>query len=158
MIPTPNQIFASFERGEIERDEVHALMALHARELIHEMEEDHQNPAAALVETLLARRSAGRLARSHGGRLLREVLVALADAPDFPPTKYLWNAAHPDIPMHCFLRMRREPVFRILAIRPRSGEFSVDVEYGNAGRGKGTRRTFILKRDDLWRLRVVREP
>lgn len=158
MIPTPNQIFASFERGEIERDEVHALMALHARELIQEMEVDHQNPAAALIETLLARRSAGRLARNHGGRLLREVLVALADAPDFPPAKYLWNAAHPDVPLHCFLRMRREPVFRILAIRPKSGEIAVDVEYGSSGRGKGTRQTLILKRDDLLRLRAVKVP
>ena len=155
MIPTPNQLFASYERGEIERDELHALMALHARELIHEMEEDHQNPASALIEALLARRSAGRLVRSHGGRLLREVLVALADVPDFPPTKYLWNAAHPDIPLHCFLRIRREPVFRISAIRPRGDGLEVDVEHGSNGRGKATKRTFLLKRDDSWRLRVI---
>lgn len=157
MIPTPSQIFASFERGEIERDEVHALMALHARELIQEMEEDRQNPAAALLETLLARRSAGRLVRSHGNRLLREVLIALADAPDFPPAKYLWNAAHPDVPLHCFLRMRREPVFRILAIRLHGEEISVEVEHGSSKRGQGSRRTFVLKRTEFWRLRVVRE-
>lgn len=158
MIPTPSQIFASFERGEIERDEVHALMALHARELIHEMEEDHQNPAAALIETLLARRSAGRLARNHSSRLVREVLMALADASDFPPAKHLWNAAHPDVPLHCFLRMRREPVFRMVAIRPQGEKTLVEVEHGSSGRGKATRRTFVLKRDDGWRLRVLKEP
>ncbi|MES2438381.1 MAG: hypothetical protein V4584_04920 [Verrucomicrobiota bacterium] len=155
MIPTPSQIFASFERGEIERDEMHALMALHARELIKEMEEDHQNPASALIESLLARRSASRLVRRHSGRLFREILVALADVPDFPPARYLWNAAHPDLPLHCFLRMRREPVFRISAIKPKGEEFEVEVEYGSAGRGKAMQRNFLLKRDDLFKLRVV---
>jgi hypothetical protein len=155
MIPTPLQIFASFERGEIDRDEVHALMALHARELIQEMEEDHQNPAAALIESLLARRAAGRLVRRHGGRLLREILVAISEVSDFPPVKYLWNAAHPDVPLHCFLRMRREPVFRIAAIKPRGEVIEVDVEHGAAGRGQGSRKTFVLRRDGHWRLRVL---
>ena len=41
MTPTPNQLFALYERGEIEREELHALMAVHARELISEMEEDY---------------------------------------------------------------------------------------------------------------------
>ena len=52
MIPTPSQIFDRFERGEIEREELHALMAFHAHELIQEMEEDYQNPAAAWIESL----------------------------------------------------------------------------------------------------------
>lgn len=155
MIPTPRQIFASFERGEIEREELHALMALHARELIQEMEEDHQNPAAALIENLLARRAASRLVRQHGGRLIREVLTALADLPDFPPSRYFWNAAHPDVPLHCFLRIRREPVFRILSMEVKSGVFRVTLEHGSAGKGKGTRRVFHMKRDDLWKMKVV---
>jgi hypothetical protein len=151
MIPTPRQIFASFERGEIERDELHAMMALHARELIQEMEEDYQNPAAAWIEGLLARRATNRLVRRHGGRVLREMLVALADVPDFPPARYLWNAAHPDVPLHCFFRIRREPVFRILSVEAKSGEFHVLVEYGEAAKGKGTRRSFHLKRDADWK-------
>ncbi|MEX1114019.1 MAG: hypothetical protein WEB53_02140 [Akkermansiaceae bacterium] len=155
MIPTPTQIFASFERGEIDRDEVHALMALHARELIQEMEEDHQNPAAALIESLLARRSAGRLVHRHGGRLLREILVAISEVSEFPAARYLWNAAHPDVPLHCFLRMRREPVFRVAAIKPRGEVIDVEVEHGAAGRGRGSKKTFVLKRDKLWRLRVL---
>lgn len=154
MIPTPSQIFASFERGEIERDEMHALMALHARELIQEMEEDYQNPAAAWIESLLARRAAGRLVRRHGARLLREVLGALAEVPDFPPARHLWNAAHPDVPVHCFLRMRREPVFRILSLDAKSGEIMVIIEHGQSTKGKGTRRTFVIRRDEHWKLKA----
>lgn len=154
MIPTPNQLFAQFERGEIEREELQALMAVHARELICEMEEDYQNPAAAWIESLLSRRAIGRLVRRHGRRLIREILIALADVPDFPPARHLWNASHPDVPLHCFLRMRREPVFRILSIGHRPDVVDLSVEYGDAGRGRATRRMFVLKRDDQWRLRA----
>ena len=154
MIPTPNQLFALFERGEISREELHALMAAHARELISEMEEDYQNPAAAWIESLLARRAVGRLVRRHGARLLREILIALAEVPDFLPARHLWNAAHPDVPLYCFFRMRREPVFRILNIENQSNTIKLLVEHGDAGRGRGTRRTFLLKRDDRWRLQV----
>lgn len=139
----------------MERDELHALMALHSRELIAEMEDDHRNPAAAWLETLLARRSAGRLVRRHGSRLLREILLALADIPEFPAVRHLWNASHPDVPLHCFLRMRREPVFRILSIDTAGGEARVTIEYGEAARGKGTRRLFVLRRDPQWKLRVA---
>lgn len=154
MIPTPNQIFALFERGEIEREELQALMAVHARELIAEMEEDYQNPAAAWIESLLAKRAAGRLVRRHGSRLVREVLVALSGVPDFPPARNLWNAAHPDVPLHCFLRIRREPVFRILTLELRSEAIEVLIEHGDSRRGRGSRQEFVLKRDELWRLRA----
>lgn len=156
MIPSPREIFASFERGEIERSELQALMALHARELIQEMEEDHQNPAAAWIESLLARRAIGKLVRRHGARLIREVLIALAEVKDFPPSKYLWNAGHLDVPLHCFLRMRREPVFRIVDLAVHSGQIKVITEFGAAAKGSGTRRTFLLKRDERWTL-IARE-
>lgn len=154
MTPTPSQLARLFERGEIERAEFQSLMAVHARELITEIEEDYQNPAAAWIERLRARQAAGRLIRRHGNRLLREVLGALADVPDFPPARYLWNAAHPDVPLHCFLRIRRSPVFRILQLDLRSELVEVIVEHGDAGRGKGTRRMFVLKRDEHWHLRA----
>jgi hypothetical protein len=154
MIPNPNQLFAMFERGEIERDELHALMATHARSLIEEMEEDFRNPAAAWIESLLARQAAGRLSRRHGERLVREVLVALSELVDFPPARHLWNADHPDVPLHCFLRIRREPVFRILQLSRRDELLDLKIEHGNAKRGRGTRDTFILRRDERWRLRV----
>jgi len=155
MLPTPSEIFARFERGEIERDEVHALMALHARELITEMEEDYQHPAAALIENLRTRRLAARLVRRHGGRLLREVLTALSEVADFPPARRLWNAPHPDVPLHCFLRIAREPVFRILTIHAVGTDLEVAVEHGAAGRGKATPRRFTLRRNADWHLKVV---
>jgi len=153
MIPTPDRLFARFERGEIERDELHALMAAHARELIVEMEDDYQNPAAAWIEGLLARGAASRLARRHGVRLLREVLMALAELPDFPPSRYFWNADHPDVPLHCFLRMRREPVFRILQLGQRADAVFLTVEHGACG--CASRRSFVMRRDGQWRLRVI---
>lgn len=156
MIPSPNELFARFERGEIEREELHAMMAVHARELIAEMEEDWQNPVAAMIESLLARQAVGRLVRRHGAGLLREVLTALAEVPDFPPAKYLWNAGHPDVPLHCFLRIRREPVFRINTLRDRDGAIELVTEHGPAGRGMATRRRFTLKRNHSWRLHVCK--
>ncbi len=156
MIPTPNEVFAMFERGEIKREELQSLMAMHARELIGEMEEDYQNPAAAWIEGMLARQAAGRLVWRHGRLLVREVLVALSEVPDFPPARYLWNASHPDVPLHCFLRMRREPVFRIIQLGRRGDVVDVTVEHGEAGRGRGIRRGFVLRRDDRWRLLVVK--
>lgn len=154
MIPTPSQLAVLFERGEIERGEFQSLMAVHARELISEIEEDYQNPAAAWIENLRARQAAGRLIRRHGSRLLRELLVALSEVPDFPPAGHLWNAAHPDVPLHCFLRIRRVPVFRILHLDHRPDSIEVLVEHGEAGRGRGTRRMFVFKRDEHWRLRA----
>jgi hypothetical protein len=154
MIPTPHQIFVKFERGEIDRDEVHSLMALHARELIGEMEEDHRNPVVAMIETLMARRAASRLVRRHGGRLVREILIALAEVPDFPPVRGLWNAAHPDVPLYCFFRIRREPVFRILSVETEGRATVVVVEHGSAAKGAAERRRFVLHRDAGWRLTV----
>jgi hypothetical protein len=155
MVPTPNELFARFERGELEREELHAMMAVHARELIAEMEDDWLNPVAATIEALLARQAAGRLIRRHGAGLLREVFIALAELPDFPPAKYLWNAGHPDVPLHCFLRIRREPVFRITCMRQHDGIIELGTEYGPARRGMAVRSRFILRRDDRWRLHVV---
>lgn len=154
MTPTPSQIFASFERGEMDRDEMHGLMAIHAGELIQEMEEDYQNPAAAWIEGLRARRATSRLVRSHGARVLREILGALAEVPDFPSAGQLWNASHPDVPLHCFFRIRREPVFRVLSVDPVPGGIRVIVEHGAAAKGKAMRRTFLLKRDNQWKLRA----
>lgn len=42
MLETPRQLTARFERGEIDRTEFQLLMAIHARELITEIEEDHK--------------------------------------------------------------------------------------------------------------------
>lgn len=144
-----------FERGEIERHELHAQMAIHARALIREIEEDHLNPAAALIERLTAVRHARRLVKQHGARLVRECLVALSDVPGFPPSENLWNASHPDVPLYCFMRMRRCPRFRILKIECESAtrvRCVTDHDCPEAGK---TRIEWTLVRDELWRLRVI---
>ncbi len=155
MLPTPNEIFARLERGEIERDEMQALMALHARELIAEIEEDHLNPVEALLEQLLARRSASNLAKKHGGRLVREVLFALSEVPDFPPARLLWNAMHADVPLHCFLRIRRLPIFRVVSFEKKGDTVFVETQHGSDKRGESIHRRFVLKRGLDWRLAVV---
>ena len=80
--------------------------------------------------------------------------MALSELPDFPPVRFLWNASHPDVPLHCFLRIRREPVFRILQLGRRGEVVDVTVEHGEAGRGRGIRCSFVLRRDAEWRLKV----
>lgn len=146
-----------FERGEMDRSELHAMMALHARDLIREMEEDHRNPAAAFLERLIVGRHVRRLVRRHGARLVRECLVALSEVRDFPPADHLWNASHPDLPLHCFMRMRRRPMFRILSIHPESNtELRCMTEHGTEDGGKPQRTEWRMARDASWHLHAAR--
>ena len=96
-------------------------MAEHAKGLIEEIEEDRKNPIAAYVDKVLSKQAANKLARRYTEPVVREVLAALAEVPDFPPAHLLWNAEHRDVPLHCFLRMRTEPVFRVLRCRSAPG-------------------------------------
>lgn len=154
MIPTPIEIFRRFERGEIERDEMQALMALNARELIAEMEEDRMNPAAALLEQLLCRRAASKWVRHLGGRLVREILQALSEVDDFPPARRLWNASHPDVPLHCYFRIRREPVFYFSSVERQGGRIIVETRHGSANKKTSEARRFTLTRGPDWKLRI----
>lgn len=148
MLETPRQLAARSERGEIDRTEFQSLMAIHARELIAEIEEDHQNPLAAWVESRLAKSAVKRLLRKHSAFRVREILTALSEAPGFPLAKYLWNAPHPDVPLHCFFRMRREPVFQILSIREEAEITEIQVEIFRTR----NRSHIVLRRDPDWRL------
>jgi hypothetical protein len=145
MLRTPPQLFEDFESGLITREQLHAAMSFHAKGLIEEAIEAHENPLAAWWESLLARKMASRLAARHGERRVRQVLAALADIPDFFPAQWLWNASHPDVPLFCFLRLRKEPVFRVVKIESQAGVVHVTVEYGSAGKGEATRESFILR-------------
>jgi hypothetical protein len=148
-----------FDRGEITREQFRALLDVHARALIEEMEDAHQNWLAAWMETLRNRRVAARLARDHGEPLLREVFVALSDVPDFPLAAWLWNADRPHLPLHCFLRTRREPVFRVLRVSSEPFLVLVTVEFGGAKRSEAVRERFSFERDRFGRLSLVgREP
>lgn len=154
MLQTPRQLAARFERGEIDRTEFQSLMAIHARELIAEIEEDHQNPLAAWIESRLAKAAVKRLLRKHSAYRIREILTALSEAPDFPLAKYLWNAPHPDVPLHCFFRLRRDPVFQILSIREEADITEIQVEIFRAR----NRTRITLKRDPNWQLRAPSFP
>jgi len=155
MLPNPHEIFASFEKGEIEREELQSLMALHARELIQEMEEDYQNPATALIENLLARRAASKLIKRHGEKCVREILFCLSGKPNFPPASYLWNANHPDLPLYCFLRMRRTPVFRLLEVEIAGRDVNVVVEHGSPKNAETRKEKIRMVRDDQWKLKIA---
>lgn len=150
MLQTPRQLAARFERGEIDRTEFQSLMAIHARELIAEIEEEHQNPLAAWIESRLAKAAAKRLLRKHSEFRIREILTALSEAPGFPLAKYLWNAPHPDVPLHCFFRIRREPLFQILSIREEADVTEIHVEILRPR----NRSRITLRRDPDWQLRA----
>ncbi len=131
------------------------MMAQHAQGLIAEMEEDYQNPAAALLEYLLTKRAAAKLARAHGAPLVREVFHALSEVEHFPPSNLLWNALHLDIPLHCFFRIRRLPMFRVVSMEQSGSWWIVVTEYGERTKGRAERRKFLLQRNLRGKLRVV---
>lgn len=149
-VETPSQLATRFERGEIDRAEFQRLMAVHAREIIAEIEQDHLNPLAAWIERRRCLASLKKLLRHHSAFRIREILVALSAATDFPPARLLWNAAHPDVPLHCFFRIRRKPVFQILSIRSKSGSVELHLETGESG----NRHRIHLVRDANWKLAV----
>ena len=152
---TPPQLVRLFEAQRISREEFHAAMAGHAQLLIEEMEEEMGNPLAGYVERLRNRRAARRLAKRYGEAVVRSVLAALAEVQHFPPSVFLWNAWHWDVPLHCFLRSRREPVFRLLDIETGKNSTRVLLEHGSAERGAAAKEEFHLRRD--WEGRLVVE-
>ncbi len=147
--PNPRLLFQQLDSGRISREEFRAAMGEHAREIIGEMIDDHANPAMAFLEQMLSRRAASKLLRCHEEPVIREVLLALAEIEDFPPARWLWNAAHPHIPLHAFFRTRREPVFRITGMEALPLMVTVIVEYGGA---EPQREEFRLRRDRRGRL------
>jgi hypothetical protein len=152
-LPSPDRLFAQFEKGEIERDELQAMMAIHARSLIAEMEEERLNPAAAMLDHLRNRRAASKWTRRHGQRLVRETFAALSELDDFPPSAHLWNALHPDVPLHCFFRTKRDPVFRVLKFDNDGHVITIHVEHG---RNLLVTEAIELTRDFQHRLEVHR--
>lgn len=144
--PPPQKLFRQFEAGEITRAELQATCALHQREMIAEIEEMKLNPVAAYIEELLIKREADKIRREYGEGIVREVFIALAEVPDFPPAILLWNADHRDVPFHCFFRFRREPVFRLLKLKKETMTTTVEVEYGSIKRKLATREVFTLHR------------
>ncbi len=145
--PNPNKLFRMFDAGEISREELHAAMRVHAEALIAEMEEDHLNPLAAAFEELKRRFAEAKLTRRHNEEEVREIFAALSELPDFPPALHLWNAAHRHVPLRCFLRPNREPVFRVLKLEAGSYRVRITVEYGSAAKRAAIREEIDLERN-----------
>lgn len=154
MLPNPAQLFRLYESGTLTRAQLHAAMAWHASQILEEVAEARRHPVGALIEDQLARRAAKRLVRVHGEAELREAFAALAEVDDFGPAQLLWNVSHRDVPLHCFLRMRTEPVFRVLRFERDRMTVSLVVEHGKAAKKETTREEFLLMRD-RWARMVV---
>ena len=137
--PTPKALIRRWQNGEIEREELHELMAHHQRALLEEAEESRKNPIAAYVEGLMNKRVAKRLISEHGEAAIRELLAAMAELEDFPPSAYLWNADHWDVALHCFIRSKNAPVFRIRETLIKSQRAVILIEHGG-GKKKDTLR------------------
>lgn len=153
---SPRQLFQLLDSGRITREQFRERMAECAHEIIAEMEEDRLNPAEALLEQVLSRRAASRLTRNHEEAVVREALQALSELEDFPPARWLWNAAHPHIPLHAFFRSRRRPVFRVTQLEAMPQLVTVAVEYGLAGSEEIIREDIRLRRDRRGRLGLER--
>ncbi|HRJ08199.1 MAG TPA: hypothetical protein PK490_17690 [Prosthecobacter sp.] len=150
----PRVLMQQLDSGRISHEEFRQAMSEHAREIIVEMEEDRANPAVAFLEQMLSRRAASRLLKKNEESVIREVLAALAEVEDFPPGRWLWNAAHPHIPLHAFFRTRREPVFRITQMEAMPQVVSVTLEHGPADKSLVAREEFRMRRDRRGRLGV----
>jgi hypothetical protein len=154
--PNPRQLFHLLDTGRMTRDEFRAAMAVHARDLIVEMEEDSANPLVAFMEQMLCRRAAGKLERAHGEAAIREILVALSEIPEFPPGRWLWNASHPHLPLHAFFRIKREPVFRVTTLEVMPQLITLHIEHGGAGGTTILHEEIRLRRDRRGQLGLER--
>ncbi len=156
--PTPNplQLFRLFESGQISTADFRAAMAQHQRELIGEMEDMFSDPDGSWLDQVWNRRAVHKLAQKHGEKLIREVLLALAEVEDFPPTKWLWNAMHPHVPLHVFFRTRRAPIFHFAEFEAAPQRVRVRIEHSAKGEASTTQAEFILRRDRTTRLWVER--
>lgn len=155
-VPTPQQLFRWLDSGRISKEDFRAAMAVHARELIQEMEQYHANPLVAKFNELLNRREAWKWARKHGEALIREILCALMDEERFTPARWLWNAAHPHVPLHCFFRTRGTPLMRFLEMDVHPQSVTLVVEHGGSETLAPTKERFNLRRNRQTQLLVER--
>ncbi|MEO1824237.1 MAG: hypothetical protein ABGZ31_00900 [Roseibacillus sp.] len=148
----PHRLMALFEKGGITRAQLQAAMSVHQQRLLVEIAEARKSPALSFLDEKLSRYAASRLERRHGAKIIRMVLRALADIDGFPPADLLWNAEHPDVPLHCFFRLRREPVFRLISLTVDPLGVKVVIEHGRAAKRHTTRQEIQLLRDRFGKL------
>lgn len=144
---TPAQLFDAYEAGRMTRKQLHAALQMQQKVLLQEVTDYRKNPVLAFLDETLNRRVALRWKKQFNEAAVREVLAALGEMHDFPPAVYVWNANHQELPLHCFFRSRREPIFRIIKmdILPRLVE--ITVEYGKSKKRDSIREQLTLRRD-----------
>jgi len=152
---TPRQIFRLYDNGALSREQLREALNTHALELIDEMEDVHQNPSASWLESMVNKHHAARLIRLHGEPVVREVMLALSEIPGFTPGRWLWNADHADVPLHCFLRTRRAPLFRVMKITSAPFVLTALIEHSDSRKEKLQREHFTLERDRFGVLTVT---
>ncbi|GAA5495629.1 hypothetical protein Rhal01_01808 [Rubritalea halochordaticola] len=152
LLPTPSRLFQWYEEGKITRAQWVAAMHLHLEDLLEEIDYDDKHPAIAKMDTVTSKRAAKKLLKDTTEPQLREVFLALAELDDFPPSNYLWNASQWDIPLHCFVRQRREPVFKIHELRITREMARLRVEHGSANKKEATHEIITLRRDYMGKL------
>jgi hypothetical protein len=145
----PNRLLAWYRSGKITR--VQWLEGMRQQFLLAllEIEEDRSDPHRAMLETWRCKTAARRLLKNSSEAELREVFVALSEIDDFAPATYLWNADQRDIPLHCFLREKREPVLRFRKMDISRLRAKLIIEYGGRKASQRVRETIVLRRD--WR-------
>ncbi|MBX7211339.1 MAG: hypothetical protein K1X78_23730 [Verrucomicrobiaceae bacterium] len=146
-LPTPAQLFRQFEQGRISSEQFRSMMTLHHRLLIEDIDDAARDPGLSWFDEVLNRRAARHLEKEYGEEIVRETLVALAEMPDFPPAHHIWNAGHKLVPLYCFLRTRRAPVFRVIKMEVLPQMVGVVIEYGGAKKSQCTREEITLRRN-----------
>jgi hypothetical protein len=129
-IPTPNQLFRQFDLGQISREQLREGMELHAKLILAEVEENRVNPVVAFMDQVQCKRLAAKLSRQHTEETVREALAALAEIPDFPPATLVWNADHELVPLECFFRIRRTPIFHVVGMKVEPQQVVMQIDHG----------------------------
>lgn len=154
-LPTPAQLFRKLEEGRISADHFRLAMQVHQRVLIDDIHQAGRDPDLSWFDEVMNRRAARHLDKTYGEDIVRETLVALSEAPDFPPASQLWNADHKLLPLYVFLRMKRAPVFRIIKMEVLPQMVGIAVEYGRSKKGECIKEEFTLRRNRQGELVVV---
>lgn len=152
---SPNRLLAYYRAGQITRAQWLEGMRLQFELALQEIEEDRHDPQRALLETWRCKAAARRLLKNNSEAELREVMVALSEIDQFPPATYLWNADQRDIPLHCFLREKREPVLRFRDMQISQSRAKLVIEYGSRKSKDREKETIVLRRD--WRGSLIPE-
>jgi hypothetical protein len=152
---SPHRLLSFYRSGKITRAQWLEGMRLHFLLALKEIQEDCSEPNRARLETWRCKNAARRLLSNHTQAELREVFMALAELDDFPPSAYLWNADQLDVPLHCLLREKREPVLRFSEVQIRRLTAELVIEYGGLKKKDRTREKITLRRD--WRGTMVVE-